>query len=159
MASSISHTSAEPKAMNTFFHAKQYAVIGASKDRAKFGNRVLRWYQGQHLPVTPVHPALTEIEGAHAVPSLHGVIDQAAGPGAGTTSVSVITPPAVSLQVLREFSGDSRIQAFWLQPGAADGTVVQWLRSQPEDVQERIVWSGPCILKQGEQLARANGRL
>lgn len=150
---------AEQEALRRFFHASQYAVVGASADRNKFGNRVLRWYQNHNLPVTPVHPKLSSIEGLQAVRDLSEVMDLAADPVEAKTSVSVITPPAITLELLKARASDARIVAFWLQPGAADAPVIQWLQSQPEDVQQRIVWSGPCVLVSGEQLARRSGRL
>lgn len=150
---------AEEQALKCFFQAAQYAVVGASADRTKFGNKVLRWYQNHNLTVTPVHPKASSIEGVPAAATLNDVMDQAANPMEAKTSVSVITPPAITLELLKASVSDPRIVAFWLQPGAADGPVVQWLRSQPDDVQERIVWSGPCILVSGEQLGRRSGRL
>lgn len=39
-----------------FFASSRYAVVGASTDRAKFGNKVLRWYQAHGLPVSPINP-------------------------------------------------------------------------------------------------------
>lgn len=150
---------AEQEALKRFFQATQYAVVGASADRSKFGNKVFRWYQGYNLPVTPVHPKSSSIEGVPAVKELGEVMDYAANPVEARTSVSVITPPAITLDLLKGYTSDERIVAFWLQPGAADGPVVQWIRSQPEEVQGRIVYSGPCILVSGEQLGRHNGRL
>ncbi|WFD35628.1 hypothetical protein MCUN1_002486 [Malassezia cuniculi] len=149
----------ERAALAVFFRAAQFAVVGANSDRTRWGNKVLRWYQEHNLPVTPVHPRETRIEGLVAVRELKSVLDQAATPHDARTAVSVITPPSVSLALLREYASDPRIVAMWLQPGAADASVVEWLRKQPADVQDRIIWSGPCVLVQGVQLARANGRM
>ena len=156
----------EQTALAAFFRASQFAVIGANNDRTRWGNKILRWYLEQNLPITPVHPRETRVEGLVVARELRNVLDQAATPHDARTSVSIITPPSVSLALLHEYAADPRIVAMWLQPGAADGSVgvsptnlVQWLREQPGHVQDRIVWSGPCVLKQGTQLARANGRM
>lgn len=42
--------------MAQFFAATRYAVVGASNDRSKYGNIVLRWYQQHNVPVTPINP-------------------------------------------------------------------------------------------------------
>jgi predicted CoA-binding protein len=39
-----------------FFKAAEYAVVGASADPSKFGNKVLKWYRSQSLNVIPVNP-------------------------------------------------------------------------------------------------------
>lgn len=35
----------------------------------------------------------------------------------------------------------------------------EWLSSQPQEVQDRVILGGPCILVQGESLAKAQGKL
>ena len=42
---------------------KTVAIIGASSDRAKFGNKAVRAFQQQGCAVYPVNPKETEIEG------------------------------------------------------------------------------------------------
>ena len=46
-----------------FFSCQSFAVIGASTNRSKFGNKVLRKYIEKGLPVVPVHPKENQIEG------------------------------------------------------------------------------------------------
>lgn len=117
---------AEQYAMRQFFRARQYAVVGASSDRKKFGNRVLRWYIDRHLNVTPVHPSQTSIEGHTVAKTLADVVHQAPNPFEALTSVSIITSPAITLKILQESISDQHISGFWLQPGAADALVSMW---------------------------------
>lgn len=42
---------------------KTVAVIGASNNRAKFGNKAVRAFRQAGYQVFPVHPAQTEVEG------------------------------------------------------------------------------------------------
>lgn len=109
--------------MRQFFRARQFAVVGASADRSKFGNKVLRWYIDRHLNVTPVHPTQASIEGYMASKTLSDVTDQAPNPFEALTGVSIVTPPSLSLKVLQDSISDDRISGFWLQPGAADAPV------------------------------------
>ncbi len=43
--------------------AKVVAVVGASSDRRKFGNRALRAFRQQGYTVVPINPHETEVEG------------------------------------------------------------------------------------------------
>jgi hypothetical protein len=58
-----------------FFNLHQlFAVVGASADRGKFGNKVLRCYQKRGYPCVPINGRAPEIEGlkTHAtLTSLH----------------------------------------------------------------------------------------
>src|SRR3954464_3968799 len=60
--------------------SKVVAVIGASNDRHKFGNRAVRAYQRQGYTVIPINPHEKEIEGLKAYASVldvPGPIDMA----------------------------------------------------------------------------------
>ena len=41
--------------------AKTVAVIGASNNREKFGNRAVRAYQAQGYTVFPIHPTASQV--------------------------------------------------------------------------------------------------
>ena len=61
----------EAALIQDFLAAGPWAVVGASTDRSKYGNKVLRCYQqAGKSPVYPVHPKEREIEGLAAYPSL-----------------------------------------------------------------------------------------
>ncbi|RKP09395.1 NAD-P-binding protein [Thamnocephalis sphaerospora] len=126
--------------IRAFMHQPRFAVVGASSARQKFGNRVLRWYQDHNLPVTPVHPRETEIEGLPCVTSLEGLSDPT------HTAVSVITPPSVTLTVLQQAKALG-VPYVWLQPGAENAECVQYAEEQGL----QLIYGGPCILVQGEQ--------
>ena len=136
-----------------FFDSNHYSVVGASKDRTKFGNKVLRWNIHTHLPVTPVHPVLLNIE---EIPTITDV-----GQAIATqkTSLSIVTPPRVSLSVLQKYVNSVNACAFWLQPGSADTAVTLWIRQQPSHIQDKIIYTGSCILVHGSGLLRGLERL
>ena len=46
------------------------AVIGASSDRHKFGNKALRAFRKQGFTVVPINPHEREVEGERAYPSV-----------------------------------------------------------------------------------------
>jgi len=53
-----------------FLAGEVYAVVGASSDRSKYGNKVLRCYVQNGRRAIPVNPSDLEIEGIHSVPDL-----------------------------------------------------------------------------------------
>jgi uncharacterized protein len=97
------------------------AVIGASNDRNKFGNKAVRAFRRQGYTVVAVNPHETTIEGEPAYASVldyPGAIDEA----------TIYVQPDVSLDVLEEIAR-KRIPAIWLNPGADDPRVVARARA------------------------------
>lgn len=98
--------------------AKTVAVIGASSDRSKFGNKAVRAFLAEGHTVIPINPREREVEGLPAYSSVLDVpqaIDMA----------TVYVPPEVGLQLLPDLEA-KRIPEIWLNPGAAsDGLVAE----------------------------------
>src|SRR5262245_56718456 len=95
---------------------KVVAVIGASRDRHKFGNRAIRAYQQQGHTVVPINPHETEVEGIKAYASVldvPGPIDMA----------TFYAPPEVGRRVIDEVAKKG-IGEVWLNPGADGDEVV-----------------------------------
>ncbi len=86
------------------------AVIGASPDRSKFGNKCVRAYASRGYTVYPVHPQAKEVEGHPAYPSLLDV------PAAELDLVSIYLPPHVGLKVLEDLAKKT-IRQVWMNPG------------------------------------------
>ncbi|MHC4786946.1 MAG: CoA-binding protein [Planctomycetota bacterium] len=79
--------------IDSFLAGAPHAVVGASTDRTKYGNRVLRAYLQAGRPVHPVNPKAAEVEGLKAFPDLRSLPEAVHG-------ISVITPPAVTEKVV-----------------------------------------------------------
>jgi len=87
----------------------------------------------------------------------------AALPNPRETSISIVTPPSTTLNVLQE-ARDLGIPAVWMQPGSFDGEVLQFARE--EGAFKAVVAGdggcgdeGWCVLVDGERAVRAAGRL
>ena len=93
------------------------AVVGASNDPAKYGNVIVRNLAAKGYTVLPVNPREAAIAGLPAYPSL------AALPGP-VDIVNVVTPPAVTLGILRE-AARLGLPAVWLQDGSYDDAVLE----------------------------------
>ena len=99
---------------------KTIAVVGASSQRRKFGNKCVRAYQTAGWQVFPVHPGETEIEGLAVYRRLADV------PGE-LDRISVYLPPAVTLELLGEIAAKGAGEV-WLNPGSADARVLDEAR-------------------------------
>lgn len=85
-------------------------AVGASTDRSKYGNKVLRWYQDRKMSVVPINPKADEIEGLPTARSLEELVDNK------STAVSVITPGPITLAMLQS-AKRLNVPYLWLQPG------------------------------------------
>jgi len=96
------------------------AVVGASRDRRKFGNKAVRGFRHAGYRVAPINPCGGAIEGLQSYPSLRDVpyaIDMA----------SFYVPPEIGVQLVEEVAGLG-IPTLWLNPGADGPDVVRRAR-------------------------------
>jgi uncharacterized protein len=101
--------------------AKVVAVVGASSNRRKFGNRALRAFRQQGYTVVPINPHETEVEGLKAYASVlevPGTIDMA----------SLYVPPEIGEQVIGEIARKG-IAEVWLNPGAESDALIARARA------------------------------
>ena len=89
---------------------KTVAVVGASADRRKFGNKGVRAFQAAGWRVIPVHPHEAQVEGLATVASVADI----AGP---LDVVSLYVPAAVSLRLLAAIAAREPGE-LWINPGA-----------------------------------------
>jgi predicted CoA-binding protein len=87
------------------------AIIGASSDRSKFGNKAVRAYAKQGYEVFPINPKGGEIEGLPAYKRLAEV------PADQLNRVSLYVPPAVGLTLVEEIAAKG-CDVLWLNPGS-----------------------------------------
>ena len=86
------------------------AVVGASTDRRKFGNKGVRAFVQAGWRVFPVHPNELAVEGLPAAKSVADI----AGP---LDVVSLYVPAAVGLKLLPAIAA-KRPGEVWINPGA-----------------------------------------
>ena len=109
------------------------ALIGASRQRHKFGSIILADLVSKGFEVWPVNPGETELHGRPVVSS----VDQVPDP---LHIVSLVVPPQQALDALESLD-PGRGALIWFQPGAYDDRVRALAR-------ERFgrVLAGPCIM-------------
>jgi len=92
------------------------AIIGASNDRSKFGNKAVRAFLQQGYEVFPVNPKEETIEGLRAFKSIADVPVR-------PQRISVYLPPPVLLNVLPEIASKG-CDELWLNPGTESDEVI-----------------------------------
>lgn len=95
---------------------KTVAIIGASNDRRKFGNKAVRAFLKQGYTVYPVNPKETEVEG---LPSYKTIAEVPTKP----QMVSVYLPPPVLLKLLPDIAAKG-CEELWLNPGTESDIVL-----------------------------------
>jgi predicted CoA-binding protein len=120
--------------IDLFLSAPAFAVIGASADRNKFGNKVVRCYLMHNKRIIPVNPKESTIEGISCVASVTELPPD-------VTSISIITPPAVTEQVVAAAIAKG-IMNIWMQPGAESPLAIQQCR----EAGVNVIADGSCIL-------------
>lgn len=116
-----------------FLAGKMFAVVGASTDRQKFGNKVLRCYMDNGYTVYPINPKATKVEGLVAYKSLSDLPEPVHG-------ISIVTPPAVTEQVVKE-AALLGIAHIWMQPGAESAAAIDACAGGVS-----LIAGGPCLL-------------
>ncbi len=92
------------------------AIIGASSDRKKFGNKAVRAFVWQGYTVFPVNPKESQIE---SLPVFKSILEVPARPDL----VSVYLPPEVLLKVLPDIAARG-CDELWLNPGTESEAVL-----------------------------------
>ena len=92
------------------------AIIGASNNRGKFGNKAVRAFREQGYVVYPVNPHEKEVEGLIVYPTIR---DVPVRPG----MISVYVHPEVLLGLLPEIAARG-CDELWLNPGTESEEVL-----------------------------------
>jgi uncharacterized protein len=95
---------------------KTVAIIGASSNRNKFGNKALRAFVRQGYTVYPVNPNEPEVEGISTFKSIKDVPVR-------PQMVSVYVPPPVLAKLLPDIAAKG-CDELWLNPGTESDAVL-----------------------------------
>ncbi|MGE0145582.1 MAG: CoA-binding protein [Planctomycetota bacterium] len=120
--------------IDAFLSGTRIGVVGASRNPEKYGNKVLVALLAHDYEAIPVNPREPEIEGRNSVASVADLPD-------GVDGLSVITPPAITEQVV-EAAAARGIRRVWMQPGAESAAAIE----RGRELGLEIIAGGPCIL-------------
>ena len=93
------------------------AVIGASPDRQKYGNKSVRAHVQQGYEVYPVNPHVDEIEGLKAYRRVGDV------PVETLDRITVYVPPKVGISLLEEIKAKGAGEV-WFNPGSESDELI-----------------------------------
>ena len=117
-----------------FLASKAFAVVGASNNRNKYGNKVLRCYLQNNKKVYPIHFTEESIEGEKCYKKIEDL-------PAEVESLSIITPPPVTEEYVKKAIA-KKIKNIWMQPGAESPKAIR----DCLDNGINVIAGGPCIL-------------
>lgn len=120
--------------LQAFLDQGSFAVVGASLDRTKYGNKVLRCYQQHALPVVAVNPKGQDVEGATGFASLKLVPET-------VKAVSVVAPPQAAKAIVADALARG-IRHLWFQPGAEEAEASAAARAAGA----HVIDDGSCLL-------------
>lgn len=103
--------------------ATRIAVVGASNDPGKYGHVIVNRLKSHGYQVLPVNPKEATIAGLPAYRSLADVPKP-------VDIVDVVTPPAVTLNVLKDAAA-AGLPLVWLQDGSFDDAVIEAATAAP----------------------------
>ncbi|MGD9145178.1 MAG: CoA-binding protein [Anaerolineae bacterium] len=112
----------EQRQIPDFVNRRVWAVVGASEDRRKFGNRIFRDLRDAGYTVYPVNPKGGELEGAKVYPSLAALPQP-------PEVIDLVVPPAVTEQVVKE-AHELGLTRVWMQPGAESEAAIAFCQEQ-----------------------------
>jgi predicted CoA-binding protein len=96
--------------------SKRVAVVGASSDRRKYGNKALRAFVAEGYTVFAINPNEEAVEG---IPTYASVLDV---PGS-IDMATVYVQPEVAERLLGEFE-QKQIPEIWINPGAESDSLM-----------------------------------
>ena len=100
---------------------KVVAIIGASSNRQKFGNRAVRAFRHQGYTVVPINPRKPLIEGLKTYASVLDFPDR-------IDMATFYVPPETGERVMPEVA-KKQIPEVWLNPGAESDPLIRLARS------------------------------
>jgi hypothetical protein len=107
---------------------KTVAVVGASSDRRKFGNKAFRAFQEEGHKVIPINPNEPSVEGIQTYPSVMDVPEK-------IDMATVYVPPEIGITLLEGFE-KKQIPEIWINPGAESDELIADARRRKLNVIE-----------------------
>lgn len=96
---------------------KIIAVVGASSDPEKWGNKLYRFFKSYYRRAYPVNPHATEIDGDKAYPNLSSLPEM-------PDVVDLVVKPSVAREVVDEVISLG-VKLVWFQPGSEDEEAIE----------------------------------
>ena len=96
------------------------ALVGASNDKSKFGNRIYRDLRSKGYNVVPINPKDENIEGDKAYTSIQMMEEL-------PDIVNLVVPPPIAMKVAQD-AVELGVEYLWFQPGSESDELENWLK-------------------------------
>jgi predicted CoA-binding protein len=133
----------QQRLITDFVNRRVWAVVGASTDTSKFGNKVFRSLRQAGYIVYPVNPKGGELEGVTVYPTLADLPET-------PDVIDVVVPPSVTEKIVSEVQ-ELGLDRVWMQPGAESDAAIAFC--QAHDIQ---VVHGACAMVWKRQWEQQN---
>ena len=97
------------------------ALIGASNDRNKYGNKIYKDLRNKGYNVTPINPKEEKIEGDRAYTSIEEMKEL-------PDIANFVVPPPVAMKIAQNIT-NLGIKHLWFQPGSESKELEDWLKN------------------------------
>ena len=97
------------------------ALIGASNDRSKYGNKIYRDLRKKGYNVTPINPKEEKIEGDMAYSSIEEMKEL-------PDIANFVVPPTIAMKIAQHITSLG-IKHLWFQPGSESKELEDWLKN------------------------------
>ena len=101
--------------MNNENEKTKIAIVGASVDRTKYGNRALRGFLAAGYDVYPINPSLETVEGVKCYPTLSSIPIK-------PDIVSVYTSPSITEKLVAQIA-EVHAEEVYFNPGSENENV------------------------------------
>tara|TARA_B100000686_G_C15839134_1_gene501797 strand:- start:31 stop:414 length:384 start_codon:yes stop_codon:yes gene_type:complete len=97
------------------------ALIGASNDKEKYGNKIYRDLRSKGYNVTPINPKEEKIEGDKAYVSIEQMEKL-------PDIANFVVPPLIAIKIAQNIV-DLGVKYLWFQPGSESSELENWLKN------------------------------
>ena len=101
------------------------ALIGASNDPSKYGNKILLDLISKGHNIVPINPKEEEVVGLKSYRNINELDEK-------PSIINFVVPPAVGLEVTKEMV-EENYDNFWYQPGAESLEISEYLDSKKKN--------------------------
>ena len=122
------------KLINEFMKNRGFVLIGASANKEKYGNVILKMLSDADYKVIPINPKKDKIEGIDCYNNLESVPQD-------TPYINMVVPPKIGLKMVDSMKKKG-CKIAWLQIGAESDELVESLKK----AEIEVIYGGPCIL-------------